>query len=181
MKGKWLWAGGVQGVYFLIGLFYFSDGYLFHSLTFPIYFLSGIVLMPIVALLPFFLSIQGGILKRLKYTFTLSALFVLIFTGLSYFKVEISSRLYARQFVKVSREENEIGTIEYIKVFNFSFWEATVFMVEKFKNNKSGSFRVGIFYHFLKDDASGSWKLSSYETVWNDAGSAAGITWPPYF
>ncbi len=93
-------------------------------------------------------------------------MFILFFP---YFKAEFLTLKYGNEFNDLQKQTNMLTDADYHKVISYSKDTAKVFYV-------SGSGDLMIF----KKDSNGNWKLSNWETVWSDSGSASGFMWPYY-
>lgn len=88
-----------------------------------------------------------------------------------YLFVECNTLLFGDEFKDEYKQTNMISEIKYYKVFYVTKNVAKVYYVDE--NPKSGH------YIWFKKEKS-NWKMTDWETVWSEKGSASGITFPFY-
>lgn len=101
------------------------------------------------------------------------AIIIIIFTLiiLPYAYVEITTALYGKQFAEEYKQTSMISSVEYYKVFSYNNQRAKVYYVERDPT-------ITYFVYFEKDGS--KWKMTSWDTVWSDFGSASNVTFPFY-
>ena len=95
--------------------------------------------------------------------------FLLFWIG-SILRCEVLTSQHKEEFATLYKLTNMIGSVDYLKVMDYSDSKARVYYVTK---KDSGNLIT-----FVKQK--GQWKLKKWATIWSHYGSADGFVWP-YF
>ena len=111
---------------------------------------------------------------------SITCLLFVLFTGLSYFYIEVLTQTYAHRFAQAHFQMTD--QVEYLKVFEYTDHEVRIFVVDIGKNARTNQItRSGSFHTFHWSNPKSAWVEDKFDCVWSDDGSADGFTWPPYF
>ena len=98
------------------------------------------------------------------------AVIILLVIIAPYLFVETNTLLYGDDFANEYKQTGMIGSVKYFKVFYNFNGKAKVYYVDE---------NTGTYVFYRKKGK--KWKLTDFETVWSEDGSASEITFPIYF
>ncbi|MBQ7936615.1 MAG: hypothetical protein IJ333_09780 [Clostridia bacterium] len=108
-------------------------------------------------------------MKRIrKMILAVLIIIVLFVLALPYIRVEYLTFRYGTEFAQLEQQTNMLHDSRYLKVFEYSEDEATVFYASN----------TGDMITFVKDGD--TWKLETWKTIWSKTGSADEFVWPYY-
>ena len=106
-----------------------------------------------------------------KKKIMISIIVIVIIILAPYIFVETNTIIWGENFENSYKQTNMIGGIAYYKVFYCIKGKAKIYYVEQ-------GHSAGHYVWFEKKNE--KWKMTKWETVWSEYGSASGITIPYY-